>query len=301
MTSVYKVIKDMSGSEAARKSPLAVAGRVLYWQLWRRLFRRPMGFTTVTGTTLLLLPKASDSLAGFWYNQVPDFEEMMFALHLLRDGDLFVDVGANQGGWSLTVAGVSARVIAFEPVPLTRERFLQNVRLNTPGPGARIGVQPFGLSDSERTVSFTDGLDAGNHELGEGNAIAGLQTVTVEVKRADSLLKAEHPTLMKIDVEGGELGVLRGSLETLQKPSLTAIIMETFRPHNFRSEKLIASESLLRAHGFLPMAYDPYARRLSELLSPADGGQNTIYVRNRSEVENRLKRGQKVKFCGSTI
>ena len=60
-----------------------------------------------------------------------EFEEMAFVMHFLRPGELFVDVGANVGAFTVLAAGVAgAAVRAFEPNPGTFEMLERNVRLN---------------------------------------------------------------------------------------------------------------------------------------------------------------------------
>jgi len=259
-----------------------------------------MEFKTATGSHLRLLPRASDSLSSFWYHQLPDFEELVFTLHLLRTGDLFVDVGANQGGWSLTAAGRGARVISFEPVPLTRERLLTNLAANPNEIRQRVSVSPVGLSDFSGQVSFTADLDAGNH-LVRDREEAGHPTVSVELRRADDVLRDTNPVVIKIDVEGEELGVLRGGRNILAKPSLRAVVMETFRPANFAKPALIASEAILLEHGFIPMAYEPWKRELMPLIKPSDGMQNTIYVRDHLTVLALLKQAEPMRAFGTKV
>jgi FkbM family methyltransferase len=300
MPTISTVVKRLLDSEAGRRQPCTVIARLARWQLWRRGLRRPLDFTTVTGSRLRLLPGASDSLSSFWYFQLPDFEELAFSLHLLRKDDLFVDVGANQGGWSLVAAGHGARVISFEPVPLTRARLLSNIAVNPAAIRQRIRVHPVGLSDFAGRVSFTADLDAGNHRVRDGGGPRE-KTITVDLARADDLLADENPALIKIDVEGEELGVLNGARDILAKPSLCAVVMETFRPSNFAEPALIAAEAILGEHGFVPMAYNPWKRDLQPLLRPSDGTQNTIYVRAPSAVGARLKQAGPLRAFGTTV
>jgi hypothetical protein len=57
-------------------------------------------------------------LTGNLYAGLHEFSEMGFLLHLLRQNDLFVDVGANLGSYTVLASAVcQARNIAFEPVP----------------------------------------------------------------------------------------------------------------------------------------------------------------------------------------
>ena len=110
-------------------------------------------------------------------------------------------------------------------------------------------------------MSFTTELDCGNHRIREPSN-EGFGTISVDLDSADNVLRAEDPVLIKIDVEGEELRVLKGSGRILQKKSLIAVVMETFRPHNFAQADLIAAEAILSEHGFVPMAYKPWQREL---------------------------------------
>ena len=300
MPSIPTIVNRLLESEAGRRQPVAVLARLAGWQLWRRGLRRPMTFKTVTGATLTLLPGASESISGFWYHQIPNFEELAFALHLLHPNDVFVDVGANQGGWSLIAAGRGARVISFEPVPLTRARLAANVAANPVAIRERVRIVPLGLSDQAGSVSFTADLDSGNHRIRD-QAEAVNKTITVELARADDILRLEYPALMKIDVEGEELGVLKGGRSLLGKDSLRAVVMETFRPHNFATPTLIAAEAILREHDFVPMAYNPWRRELLPLVQPSDGAQNTIYVRDPLAVSARLRKSEPVRAFGTRM
>ena len=72
---------------------------------------------------ILPLRKGDTGLSGNYYVGLHEFRDMAFASHLLRKGDLFVDIGANLGSYSLIASGVcGARSIAFEPVPCTYDR-----------------------------------------------------------------------------------------------------------------------------------------------------------------------------------
>ncbi len=284
---IGRVVRSLLISDAGRMARLGLLGRLCAWQIWWRMTRRPMVFTGVTGAKFQLLPRAAGSLSGIWYQQLPDFNEMCFAMHLLRPGELFVDVGANQGGWTLTMAAWGARVAAFEPVPLTNERLRANVALNTNEIGERIQVYGVGLGETTAEVRFSSDLDTGNHQLDsrEPSRNGGIQ---VKLLRMDDILSAEAPVLIKIDVEGSELSVLKGATETLKKPSLLALVIETFRPLNYQRSDLKKIEGLLKENGFLPSSYAPALRSLAPLQGPADGGQNTIYVRAGANVDERL-------------
>ncbi len=300
MKKLTAILRTLRESEAGRREPFGVMLRLVGWQLWRRVLRRPMLVPTITGTRLRLLPGAADSLSAFWYFGAPDFEELAFTLHLLREDELFVDVGANQGGWSLIAAGRGARVFSFEPVPLTRERLESNLSANPETIRQRVRVFPFGLSDRDEQATFTADLDAANH-LVSGQVAPTGRTITVDLVKADDILRAERPVLIKIDVEGEELRVLQGARNILAAPSLQAVVMETFRPFNFTKPALIAAEALLKEQGFLPAAYDPWRRELRFLKESHEGTQNTIYVRDTTEMQQRLRQARTVRIWGQEI
>jgi predicted RNA methylase len=64
------------------------------------------------------------------YCSLQEFEDMALLLHVLRPGDLFVDVGANVGSYTILAAGVcGANVISIEPVPSTFTHLADNIHL----------------------------------------------------------------------------------------------------------------------------------------------------------------------------
>jgi hypothetical protein len=121
-------------------------------------------------------------------------------LQFVHPGSVVFDIGANAGFHSLfcgLLVKPSGRVVAFEPNPESRKSLLGQVQAN---PELSVITLPFALSDYSRLA-------------GEGRLI-------VEVTTVDSLVEREHippPDIMKIDVEGYEEQVLRGSKDTLRR------------------------------------------------------------------------------------
>jgi len=179
----------------------------------------------------------------------------------------------------LAGGAVGARVTAVEPVPATYQHLQRNVTLN--GLGERARCCQVGLSEHAGELRFSSGLDTVNHVLAEGE---DLPAVKVPVVRLDDLVGEDVPVLIKIDVEGHELAVLRGGQQTLADPRLLAVIMET----NGSGSRYGVSDDLLtgvmRENGFAPFGYDPFARRL---VVAAANSANTVFVRDRAAVESR--------------
>lgn len=139
------------------------------------------------------------------YANPPDPEMEVWKL-LLRPGDLFVDVGANVGTYSVFAADCGASVIAAEPDASAAERLRENAALN----GHPIEVHQVAVGASDGRIGFTVGLDTVNR-------IDVRAKRTVEMRCLDTMLGDGRPIRgIKVDVEGFELDVLRGAASLLQ-------------------------------------------------------------------------------------
>ena len=142
---------------------------------------------------------------------------------LVGDGDLVIDVGANIGEFTGAFRDLRARVVAVEPQPRLATHLRRRFRTDP-----HVTVVQTALSDhaGEATLYCTtaDALATLEEERATGATGPGAElewgpTVTVPLRTLDELV-AEHgrPALVKIDVEGHELGVVRGL--TSLRPSL---------------------------------------------------------------------------------
>jgi FkbM family methyltransferase len=150
----------------------------------------------------------------------------------LRDDDVLFDIGANVGMVALHAAKI-CRTVAFEPDPSFQRRLEVNTALN---PDRTFALEPIAVSDTNGSVVlYTDG-DEGNspslvHQRGENNS------VSVSARSLDSLVaegRLPRPTVVKLDVEGAEILVLRGAKQFLTGPqrprALFIEVHDTFLP-----------------------------------------------------------------------
>lgn len=138
----------------------------------------------------------------------------------LSDSDV-VDIGAHTGRHALPLAelvGPKGIVHAFEPIPVIRAQFCANLHQHGCN---NVVVYPFALSDHAGLSKFTyvPSLpeESGLKRRHIYNAEPGVvQEIEVKIERLDDVLASTHIRLIKMDVEGGELDVLKGSLQILR-------------------------------------------------------------------------------------
>jgi FkbM family methyltransferase len=293
MTGLTKVAKYIWNHPLNADHRLSAIGRFARWQLASRLLPGPVGLPFVDDTRLFVT-RGMTGATGNWYCGLHELQEMAFVLHLLRPGDLFLDAGANIGSYSVLASGVvGARTIAVEPIPATFANLERNLLLNDTGELAR--YLQIGLSDRPAKLRFTADLDTVNHVMIDGEGGIGIE---VDVSTVDEIVGVQTPLLMKIDVEGHELPLLRGASKTLSADDLLAVIMET---NNSGARYGNSDHDLFRLmadHGFSAFSYDPFARTLS----PATAGTaNTIFARDVGRVEERTKFAPRRRLINGTI
>ena len=156
----------------------------------------------------------------------------------VRPGDVFYDVGANVGAYSLVAwaaTGGRAKVYAFEPSYATFPALCTNLRLN--GCGDAVQPLPIALSDRTQLLSFNYSsvrVGSAMHSVGEpidmfGKPFAPEFVQPVLSYRLDDMISSfalAPPTQIKIDVDGAEHLVLAGGARTLERPSLRSLLVE---------------------------------------------------------------------------
>lgn len=168
---------------------------------------------------------------------------------ILREGDTFVDVGANAG--LLTVLGAAlvgqrGSVVAFEPganvLPELRAHItlngLSNVRIVDKAASDQVGTMQFYLNATD--VGGNALWDPAHHPLN----VASNPSVEVETTTLESELRDLPVRLIKIDTEGAELLVLRGAGALLAPERVPFVICEF---HPFGLEQMGTNGNELRA------------------------------------------------------
>ncbi|MCX6787581.1 MAG: FkbM family methyltransferase [Candidatus Kaiserbacteria bacterium] len=125
----------------------------------------------------------------------------------LTGKDVFFDIGANAGFYTLLANHTGARVYSFEPFPTTFELLRENIERNCDP--ARVTLFPYAVSEHKGTLHMLEKHTAGiNHISADGNI--PVQTVTLDELQI-------VPTVLKVDVEGHEMSVFKGARTMLRK------------------------------------------------------------------------------------
>jgi FkbM family methyltransferase len=285
MHTVFDTLSFILRHPLNRSSRVAALGRYLRWQLASRMLPGAVAVPFVGATRLLVHPGMKGA-TGNVFCGLHEYEDMAFVLHALREGDLFVDIGANVGSYTVLAAGAAgAECVCFEPHPTTHAHLLDNLRLNDLE--GRVTARNIALGATSSSVALTAGLDAMNHVVAGGEeAVAAIE---VPVETLDAVLAGAAPVIVKIDVEGFETEVLDGAPLTMRSPALLAVLMEL----NGSGLRYGHDEDRLHARmlewGFVPARYDPQRRSLEPVASRGAEAGNTLYIRDLDALRERVR------------
>jgi FkbM family methyltransferase len=208
------IIRYVWGHPANSGQRVRAVLRAARYQARARLLRR-RAVARLGERSLLWVDLHRTAASKALYANPPDLPEMLVWRRALRDGGLFVDVGANVGTYTLWAAELGAEVIALEPAEDTFDLLEENIALN----GYRVTAVRAAAGNHCGTARFTSGLDAGNSLAPDGPEVTDLVTI-------DALIGDRRVTGMKVDVEGFEIDVLLGAARALADHRIGLIQVE---------------------------------------------------------------------------
>ena len=159
---------------------------------------------------------------------------------LFKPGDVFYDIGANVGSYSLVAhrfCGGDLRVYSFEPGFVTYPQLCHNLDLNDVGNQ----VVPLQVALEEHTglanfhyqnLHVGGALHAMDQPIDDhGERFTPVSSRLTLCYRLDDFVQQFElpaPNHVKIDVDGAELKVLRGAVETLKSPEVKSLVLEMY-------------------------------------------------------------------------
>jgi FkbM family methyltransferase len=179
--------------------------------------------------------------------------------HILEPGDVFVDIGANIGYYTLLGSGsvgTEGKVVAIEASRNIFEQLQENVALNG---GSNIRLISRAVADQVGELPLYGGTrwNRGSTSTVAQQPDQQLEETVISVP-LDSLLSDDEIarlTLIKIDIEGGEPAVLQRLLDTLEMYPKDMMILAELAPQLSHS-RLRLLFNRLRAAGFRTFALD---------------------------------------------
>lgn len=253
MSSLVRSVADVFEHEG----PWAVAGWGVRWTLWKLgadpLYRKLLDDSitrTVDGTTVEFPVEHTSVFYDFRNDFDGEREIIRSLMEEARADDVFYDIGANIGLYTCFLGQrlSEGTVVAFDPDAESVHALRDITRVND----VNVTVKEVALMN-ERGEDVL--LKAGPTQGAiASDDIATADGRTIPVRRGDDLCHEEglpSPTLLKIDVEGKELDVLRGFESTLKDPDLRIVVVEVHpRKLSDGDASVEEIETTLRSAGF---------------------------------------------------
>jgi FkbM family methyltransferase len=206
------------------------------------------------GFTMKLDLQDPEQLKVYFYGHYHERYEAELVARLLAADDVFWDIGANVGYFTLVAATALAgrgQIVAFEPGKNAYARLTENISLN---PYQNITTYPVAVSDREgEAVLYVAG------DIADSSAslfAVGQTQARQEVCRTvalDQFLAAEglrEPALIKMDAEGAELAVLQGAQGLISQSSPMFLMEMEEKNLNVAGTSKAAIQEFLTGYGY---------------------------------------------------
>lgn len=196
------------------------------------------------------LPIMNGYLKGYQWTTQRDYgyilgtyenpKTLKYFIDWCKKDTVLYDIGANVGyhAFIANLFVTDGRIYSFEPIPANISLFNKHLKLNKEKmPDHNISLLTFAIADKEKEVQFSN-----NEKATDGNTyIASSQVykqadeiLTVQCFSIDNLIEKDYepPTILKIDVEGSELDVLKGAINALTtyKPNILLATHDSHLP-----------------------------------------------------------------------
>lgn len=151
---------------------------------------------------------------AYWLG-IYEIDKQKLFEQIVKPGDVVFDIGAHVGFYTLLASelvGITGKVFAFEPLPRNINFLKKHLKLNRLG---NVKIFEFAVSDKEENVFFGELSNSFS-----GRIIEQEKGIRVKSVILDNLIKSKKllpPNVLKIDVEGNELAVLKGAEYTIEQ------------------------------------------------------------------------------------
>jgi FkbM family methyltransferase len=217
---VEYVLRQVFANPGNKGERLRRTAEALIFPAWTRLTG---GYWTTTYAGGQIVVRRGQGASHTVYARLPDYREMTFWLGAICPGDLFVDVGANIGIYTLLIASNGCEVIAVEPAGEARRLLEVNLGLN----GLKADIIAAALGRAPGQSTLTAELGSMNYLTNPGATAEPREPVAeVTVTTLDDVLGDRTAAGVKIDVEGFELDVVLGAARALGEQRVGILQLE---------------------------------------------------------------------------
>jgi len=208
-----------------RDHKLKTIARIIYWKINQLFFHIPAIINIEKNIKCICYPDSSYG-SMVVYNRWPEYGVIKNIISNLSGRDVYVDVGANFGDTTLVAAAhTKGEIYAFEPSPVAYPRLKENIRLNNLS--NQIIAEQIILSDHIGYANFVDTSTSETSHLSSKKDTSDyikIKSCTLDDYAREKNIKTIK--LLKIDVEGSELIVLRGAKKLLAEHRIRNILVE---------------------------------------------------------------------------
>lgn len=259
--------------------------RFVFWQLLTLFYRGHILYNWIFGIKILVR-KGDYGFTGNIYTVLEDFNDMIFLLKIVNKNDIFIDVGANVGSYTLLITGyTNCKTISFEPTPSTFKLLNKNVLINDFY--NNITLRNLALGETNGKLRFNASLNTENHII--PNHVDSDHFIYVSVSTLNEEVKRNKNLILKIDTEGYELNVLKGSSSLLSQGSFIAIILEVNTKCNVYKTSYSDIKNYLFEFNYLPVSYDFKQNIISHNNINFTNSKNIVFTNSIAELSSRLK------------
>ena len=267
MANLLRFLKKCLTDPPAALRSSKLVGRSLYGRwYWHRHPDTPLRYRLPTGGVLYLEPGHSFTTC-FWPDvdgYEPDVRGVLTSL--LKPGSVFIDCGANIGYFSILAAGMvgpSGQVIAIEANPIAYQRLERNLQANRIGTAVHCALAAQG-GEVQLFMSVKGDVYSSLHTGGlvTGDSIQSFKVAACTLEEVARKCALSRVDLVKIDVEGAELEVLKSSPGFLTSFKPVIVLEYSTLTWPIFGSTPEALKELSRAYRYALRQYDVRQRKL---------------------------------------
>lgn len=225
MLQFIKSLKLIFTHPLNRGRPFTTLLRVIWWKVNQIMFHLPVIYQITPNRRCICYP---DSSYGglFVYLGMPEYEGNSYILNNLKPNDTFIDVGACIGDYSLFASSIitNGHIYAFEPYKKSIGMFEENIRLNNIK-----NISIFnGVSSDKNGYEYLsiEKESEVNHIVHKKNMDKGIKVPSITLDRYIAENNIKQVAILKIDVEGSEMKVLKGAVKSIKDGKIKKILIE---------------------------------------------------------------------------